>query len=240
MKRIIQGILFDSGRVLNGPSTGNWWIPPRFFAIVNKKRYRSLDKALIGRAFQEASAYLSKQSRIRDMEEEFDLFLEFYWIFSQALPELELSEESIWLLATDMVYNGKKYRFFDDALEMIPCLSRRYRLAVVSDAWPSLDHVFREAGLRQYFSSFVLSSHIGVTKPYGLMFTRALEALALQPDQAVLVDDNPANCEGARKIGIPSILLCRDWRLYWYHTFKTRDYPVVSNLQGVMRCIQAF
>lgn len=240
MKRTIQGILFDSGRVLNGPSTGNWWIPPRFFAIVNKKRYRSLDRASISNAFEAATAYLSRQSRIMDMQEELDLFLEFYWIFSQALPELELSEEAVWLLATDMVYNGKKYRFFDDAVELIPALSRSFRLAVVSDAWPSLDRVFREAGLRQYFSSFVLSSEIGVTKPDGRMFTRALEELALQPEQAVLVDDNPVNCEGARKMGISSILLCRDWRQYGYHTFKTRDYPVVRNLQGVMRCIQAF
>lgn len=102
-KRSIKAILFDSGRVLNEPSTGNWSIPPRFFSIVDKEKYRDIDKKLIGKAFQDAKAYLSKQNWICDEQEEFEHFLEFYRIFSNVLPQLNISDESISLLATDMV-----------------------------------------------------------------------------------------------------------------------------------------
>ena len=45
-------------------------------------------------------------------------------------------------LATDLVYNSDKYVFFDDALKVIPTLKSKYKLAIVSDAWPSLKDVF--------------------------------------------------------------------------------------------------
>ncbi|MNP81940.1 D-glucose-1-phosphatase [compost metagenome] len=70
------------------------------------------------------------------------------------------------------------------------------------------------------------------------MYKKALEELALQPEEAVFVDDNPVNCEGARKAGIQSILLCRDWRLFWYYTFKNRSFPAVRNLKGIVNYIQ--
>ncbi|MDF2935373.1 MAG: HAD-superfamily hydrolase [Paenibacillaceae bacterium] len=238
MKRKIEGILFDSGRVLNRPSTGHWYIPPRFFSIVDEKKFNTAGVKSVSYAFQRARTYLSKQDWVRDQEEEYTHFLEFYRIFSHALPQLGLTEESISLLASDMVYNAGKYRFYEDAVELIPVLSRRYRLGVVSDAWPSLDLVFREAGLRQYFSSFVISSETGVTKPHERMYQKALEELDLRPEEVIFVDDNPANCEGARELGIQSILLCRDWRLFLYHTFKSWGFPVVRNIKGVLKYIQ--
>lgn len=70
------------------------------------------------------------------------------------------------------------------------------------------------------------------------MYKKALEELALQPEDAVFVDDNLVNCEGAGKAGIQSILLCRDWRLFLYYTFKSRSYPVVRNLKGIINYIQ--
>ena len=43
-KSEIKGILFDSGRVLNEPSTGNWFISPKFFEYVDRKKYISIKK----------------------------------------------------------------------------------------------------------------------------------------------------------------------------------------------------
>lgn len=148
------------------------------------------------------------------------------------MPHLNISEESIPLLASEMVYDYKKYRFFDDAIKLIPALSSTYKLAVVSDAWPSLHHVFKEAGLRQYFSAFVISSEIGVTKPHELMYIKALEELALPPEEVIFVDDNPVHCEGARKIGIPSLLLCRDWRLFLYHRIQKQASSGCEEYEG--------
>lgn len=38
-KHNIKVLLFDSGRVLNYPRTCNWFIPPKFFDYINRKRF---------------------------------------------------------------------------------------------------------------------------------------------------------------------------------------------------------
>lgn len=51
---------------------------------------------------------------------------------------------------------------------------------MVSDAWPSLENVFRKAGLRDCFSSFVISSIKGIRKPHELMYKAALKELGVK------------------------------------------------------------
>ena len=110
-------------------------------------------------------------------------------------------------MANDLVSNTSKYIFYDDALEVIPKLKQDYKLAIVSDAWPSLRDVYVEHGLEKYFDSFVISSFIGETKPHEKMYATALEELKVSAQEAVFVDDNLKNCLGAMKVGIHSVLL---------------------------------
>ncbi|MDT3429123.1 putative hydrolase of the HAD superfamily [Paenibacillus forsythiae] len=231
----IKAILFDSGRVLNGPRTGHWFITPNFFNFIDDKKFRSIDKKSRDRAFHNANAYISKQNLIRNEAEEFYHFAEYYRIFSDELSELGLTDDLIKLIATDLVYNYEKYKFYTDVIELIPELSRTYKLAVVSDAWPSLDNVFRRAGLRDYFSSFIISSVIGVSKPHELMYRAALEELNMSPNEVLFIDDNVRNCDGAEQLGIRSIVLSRDWKLYFYNKMTCKKHDVVRNLNDVIR-----
>ncbi|MCO7127208.1 hypothetical protein NIE88_15670 [Sporolactobacillus shoreicorticis] len=64
-------------------------------------------------------------------------------------------------MAEDLVFNRRKYIFFEEVYTYTPELSHLFKLAVVSVAWPSLEAVFVEAGLRDYFSSFIVSSKLG-------------------------------------------------------------------------------
>lgn len=236
----IKAILFDSGRVINGPATGHWFIPPNFNRVVVLEKFQALDQQKLSAAFHQANTYISKQSWIRNEQEEYEHFLEFYRIFAERLPELGLTNETVNLLASDLVKNHKKYTFFADAVELIPRLSNFYKLAVVSDAWPSLNSVFRAAGLRDYFSSFIISSELGVSKPHERMYKKALEELSLLPHEAVFVDDNIRNCDGACELGIPSILLCRDQELLSQYELTVSKYPVVENLYGVMEMLETW
>lgn len=235
----IKAILFDSGRVLNKPVTGHWFIPPRFFEFVDEQKYKAIDKKELDLAFHQASAYISKQKWIKNEDEEYAHFLEFYRIFAAELPQLGLTDEIVTSITTDLVYNYEKYKFFSDAVELIPKLSKTYKLAVVSDAWPSLEKVFKQAGLRDYFSSFVISSVIGVTKPHEFMYRTALEDLKLSPSEVVFVDDNIRNCDGAHKLGIRSYVLCRDWKLYCYYKLTCRNHIVVRALYDVIKNLRS-
>ena len=140
----IKAILFDSGRVLNGPVTGHWFITPNFWEYVDKSIFDSLDKSKIASAFAEADKYIVTQKLMRTKDEEYQHFIKFYEIFSSQLPELKLTADAIENVAKDLVFNPKKYAFYDDALEIVPKLKSKYKLAIVSDAWPSLLDVYNE------------------------------------------------------------------------------------------------
>lgn len=204
---MIKAILFDSGRVLNMSATGHWFIPPKFFEYVNKEMFVSIPKERVDQAFSNAQKYLFGVNLIKDRDEELIHFGEFYRIFSENLPELEI--RNIEELARDMVYNTSKYVFYDDVKEVVPRLKNKYKLAIVSDAWPSLENVYIDADMKRYFESIVISTQIGVLKPDEKMYKKAIEVLQVDNSEAIFVDDNIENCLGAEKLGIRPILMSR-------------------------------
>lgn len=64
---------------------------------------------------------------------------------------------------------------------MIPKLKEKYKLGIVSDAWPSLLDVYANKNLDGYFDCIVISSILGVTKPNPKMYQTALNELELSP-----------------------------------------------------------
>lgn len=213
-----KAILFDSGKVLNKPTTGNWFITPNFFKYISKEQFQKLSHEKIHNAFSKAYKYIESQSLISNREEEYIHFKEYFKIMFENLEELNVPIDTLECIAHDYVYSVNKYTFFEDVKTIIPKLHAHYSLAIVSDAWPSLENIYIEAHLRKYFSSFIISSQIGVIKPNPLMYQKALQELGVHPNEAIFIDDNISNCEGAIKLGIDAILLCRDKD--WYLTHK--------------------
>ena len=232
-RRKVKAILFDSGKVLNRPVTGHWFITPDFFNYVDKDIYNSILKHKKRDAFRQAARYITAQKLIETEEDEYIHFLEYYKIFFSMLPELNIGEERIKLIAKDLVYNYNKYEFFNDVKEVLPGLSEIYKLAVISDAWPSLEGVFVNAGMRKYFQSFIISSKIGTSKPDTLMYSTALEELNVSAEEAVFIDDNPRNCDGARSLGIRTILICRDLKHYIINKIICRRHSVIRDVKSI-------
>lgn len=209
----IKAILFDSGRVLTYPRTGHWFMPPNFFKYVDKDKFSSLDEKLIEAAFRKAMDYLDSYPLILTEAEEYGKFVEFYNIFSEELRDLGFGRYEASELAKDTVFNDAKFAFYEDVFEYIPKLAKEYKLGVISDTWPSLDRVFNNVGIRQYFSTFIMSSVIGVLKPHELMYTTALKELGIKAEEAIFIDDNIVNVEAARKLGMQGIVIIRDNQL---------------------------
>ena len=205
----IKAILFDSGHVLNRPRTGHWFMPPNFFKYVDKNKFKALNINLIEKAFYKGHEYFHKHPLISTEIEELEHFIEFYNILAKELPDLGISADYILEIAKDTVYNDEKFEFYEDVFEVIPKLSQHYKLGVVSDTWPSLERVFKNAGLREYFSSFVMSSVLGVLKPHELMFNTALLELNIKPEEAIFIDDNIVNVKAAIKLGMQGIVILR-------------------------------
>lgn len=206
----VKAILFDSGHTLNYPRTGNWFIPPNFFRYVDKSKFKLLDSRKIEEVFSKAvQDLLQKRHSVSDVDAELERFSEFYAVIFDGLAYLGVSADAIREIARDSVYNDEKFVFYDDVAEMLPRFTERYVLGVVSDTWPSLDRVFTNAGLRKHFSTFVMSSMLGVCKPDPLMYYTALSELGIEPYEALFVDDSVKNVEGAKALGLEAVLILR-------------------------------
>jgi len=233
MSANIKAILFDSGRVLNYPQSGNWFITPNFFKYVDKNVFNRISKDKKKLAFKIAYDYISLCKSIKTQEEEYSHFVEYYNIFFNGLPELNLNTDDVESIAKDLVYNPEKYVFFDEVASVINVLSKEYKLGVVSDAWPSLNSVFEAVRLRYYFSTFIISSMLGVTKPNIIMYQTALDELGVLPENTIFIDDNLKNCIGANKLGIHTVLLCRNKFEYVLNKVLSirKGYDVINNLE---------
>ncbi len=235
----IKAVLFDSGRVLNGPVTGHWFITPNFWEYVDKSVFDSIDKSKIASAFAAADKYIVTQKLMTTKDEEYQHFIRFYEIFSSQLPELQLASDAIENIAKDLVFNPKKYSFYDDALKVVPELKGKYKLAIVSDAWPSLLDVYEENNMTSYFDSIVISSFLGTSKPDSKMYKTALQEINVKPEEAIFVDDSLKNCMGALDVGINTVLLCRNRQAYIIEKIKSigKGYKVINDLNQLYKII---
>lgn len=229
----IKAILFDSGRVLNCPRSGHWFIPPNFYNYVNQSTFESIPIKLIEKAFQKGIEYLESKNFIVSETEELEHFSHFYSIIAQELHQIGLGEHEIKKIAEDTVFNDEKFFFYEDVFEVIPRLSHKYTLGVISDTWPSLNRVFNNIGLRKYFSTFVMSSMLGVIKPHELMFKTALKELDIKPEEAIFIDDSTRNLDGARSLGLQTILLIRDQPTKRHHT----KHVCINSLKGLEKLL---
>jgi HAD superfamily hydrolase (TIGR01549 family) len=99
------------------------------------------------------------------------------------------------------------FAFSDAAPVMASLREHGRRMAVVSDIHYDIREHFQRDGLDQFVDAYVLSFEHGMQKPDVAMFTKALDALDVPFDRALMVGDTPANDGGAAKVGIPTYLL---------------------------------
>ena len=94
-----------------------------------------------------------------------------------------------------------------EVLDIVKNLRGKYRLGVLSNAsGVFLRNALDEAEVGNYFSAIVASSEVGALKPEKEIYEKALELLGVSPEEAVFIDDNPLNAEGAKKLGINTIV----------------------------------
>ncbi len=87
---------------------------------------------------------------------------------------------------------------------------RGHTLALVADGFvDTFRNVLGPSGLWDLFSARSISEEVGVEKPEGAMFTRALDALGLRPEdyrRVVMVGNNlERDIAGARRLGLATI-----------------------------------
>jgi putative hydrolase of the HAD superfamily len=224
----VKAILFDSGRTLNVPRTGHWFITPNFMRIIGNTQSSYKDEQ-INKAMEKAYEHINKISLVESEEDEFSMFKEFYEIVLKEINYPSIDNEVVELLAKDNVYNDEKFLFFDDVEPSLISLKEKYLLGVVSDTWPSLERVFINKNLRQYFSTFIMSSVYGSYKAERILFKIAIEELGVKPQETVFVDDSESNLAAAEEFGMIPILIDR----YNLQDLRSR-YPIIRSLDELL------
>lgn len=124
-------------------------------------------------------------------------------------------------------------RVYDDARAILASLRfRGFRTAIVSNLFVPGDLVrpaLGNLGLANYFDVVVTSADTGRPKPDPSVFRKALAALGLGSNEALVVGDSPeTDIAGANSAGIPAVLVDRHGR---YPGFDGA--PVVASLAGL-------
>lgn len=130
----------------------------------------------------------------------------------------ELPEPAMWQYVRDTFHLGEaelrelQHDFWSGdhldrrLLDFLRDLRPRYRTAILSNAWDNARDLFtRRLGLGNCVDLLVISAEEGVAKPDARFYQLALERLGVRPEEAVFVDDLPANVEGARALGMHAI-----------------------------------
>lgn len=124
-------------------------------------------------------------------------------VFAEAGLDLALAE-AVYAVESDPLLDV----FADDVAELLRGLrDRGLRVAVVSDVHVDVRPAFATAALDRLVDAFVLSYEQGVQKPDPEVFRRALAALEVEPQEALMVGDRSGPDGAAVELGIRTLLL---------------------------------
>ena len=99
------------------------------------------------------------------------------------------------------------FRLYEGVPSVLSLLSKKYRLALVSNCGVGLMDAIKALGLTEFFDVIVLSYEVGVRKPDERIYVEALEKMGLKGDECVFVADEISDLEGARRLGMRTLLV---------------------------------
>ena len=93
-----------------------------------------------------------------------------------------------------------------ELLQLIRDLRARYKIGLLSNAPDKLGYWLHQSwDIKRFFDAIVYSAEAGIAKPDPRIYQLILEQLAVQPSEALFVDDDPRNVEAAVALGIQAI-----------------------------------
>ena len=91
-------------------------------------------------------------------------------------------------------------------VDLLQRLYGRYKLAVLSNSPPGLSQWLADWNLLYLFDTVFCSGDEGVVKPEPAAFKITLQRLAVEPEEAVFIDDTMEHVEASLKMGLHGIL----------------------------------
>ncbi len=100
---------------------------------------------------------------------------------------------------------------YDHVSSFFKELAGRLPVYIASNYSEWISHHMANSGLAGHVAGVYASYQIGVRKPHEGFFLHILNDLGLSTDEVVFIDDQPANLDAARALGIRSYEAESDW-----------------------------
>lgn len=221
----IKYIIFDMGKVLLGPSTGDWIITPTLLKYIKKD-----DINIINNVKKEIKDIIHRKAVT--IEEEYALFLEYYSKLNK-MANLNLTEDEINEIVYDFVYDKKddKYYLYDDVKDVIKDLYKDYTLLIISDNWPCAIEYLKTKDLYKFFKKVYISSIYGIRKKEKGLFDFPIKDFNIKENEALFIDDRIELLDIAKEKGFNVLLMDRD------NLITESRYQVIHNLSEIKEII---
>jgi len=122
----------------------------------------------------------------------------------ETLKKFRLSENEFNNVLTKIV---NKYEPFQDLWNILPELRKYYKLAIINNGTAlTLSQFDKKLNFDKYFNLFISSAREGMKKPDGEIFLTTAERLGVDPERCLFMDDSEKNIEGAKRVGMQTIL----------------------------------
>mgnify|MGYP001580290548 CR=1 FL=1 len=122
----------------------------------------------------------------------------------ETLKKFRLSEDRLSNVLTKIV---NKYEPFQKLWDLLPELRKNYKLAIINNGTAlTLSQFDNKLNFDNYFDLFISSAKEGIKKPDGEFFLTTAKRLGVASERCLFMDDSEKNIEGAKRIGMQTIL----------------------------------
>lgn len=192
----VKVIFFDAGGVLfDTPIKGD----DRIRHLMMQRGYSisTIDAAIL-------KAKQIKLPFITCWNEEEQYYKLYYGTIAEELGESDLTHELFYF-----AHFASHCELFPEVKGVLAELSKVYKLAVISNAMPSMDWIFDKLGIRKYFDAIILSAFVKEEKPGEAIYNIALNQMRAKKEESIFIDDKLENIEGSEQVGIRGLHLDR-------------------------------
>ena len=214
-------IILDFGKVLAGPTTGEWFITPKFKELIDMTL---IDMKKLNYFFDKYDDIISR--KMYTEEEEYSNFYEFYSLVLQEVYP-KYADDIAHCIAYNFAYKSDKYTFYNNVKEELDKLSKKYKLLLLTDNWPSVERILKENKLYKYFDKIYISSQYGSIKSEGIFFDYLLNDYNIKKGDALFIDDSIENLDVGVEKGLDVLLMDREKNI------ECDKYKKISDLNDI-------